>query len=84
MGLSIFAYTACGFFQLLKVTTTCFMIKYSSLTYRLIAAKVKMLPQPTDDDQRSKVHVQDLKKLVELHRKAYGYLNDFALYPNHN
>nr|WGC98066.1 OR27 variant 2 [Culex quinquefasciatus] len=72
VGLSIFAYTACGFFQLLKVTTTCFMIKYSSLTYRLISAKVKMLPQPTDDDQRSKVHVQDLKKLVDLHRKAYG------------
>ncbi|KAL9708378.1 hypothetical protein quinque_011896 [Culex quinquefasciatus] len=72
MGFSLIAYAICAFFELLKVSTTCFIIRYSALTFRLVAAKIKTLPQITEDESRTEVHVEDLKKVVELHRKAFG------------
>ncbi|KAL9692061.1 hypothetical protein quinque_015817 [Culex quinquefasciatus] len=44
---------------------------YNSLCYRLVAEKIRKLPQPTDDGS-TKVNIGDLKKLVEVHRKAYN------------
>lgn len=69
VGISVAAYCVCAYLELIKVTSTCFMIKYSSLTYRLVAEKIRKLPKK--DGPKTKVTVQDLKKVVELHRKAY-------------
>ncbi|XP_039436806.1 uncharacterized protein LOC120418448 [Culex pipiens pallens] len=71
VGLSMIAYSFCGFMSLIKIATMCFMIKYNSLCYRLVAEKIRKLPQHTDDGP-TKVNIEDLKKLVEVHRKAYN------------
>uniref|UniRef100_A0A1S4JAL4 Odorant receptor n=1 Tax=Culex quinquefasciatus TaxID=7176 RepID=A0A1S4JAL4_CULQU len=70
VAFSIAAYCICAFLELIKIATTCFIIKYSSLTYRLIATMIKKLPN-NDKDMQTTVDVEKLKEIVELHRKAY-------------
>ncbi|KAL9708380.1 hypothetical protein quinque_011898 [Culex quinquefasciatus] len=74
VAFSIAAYCICAFLELIKIATTCFIIKYSSLTYRLIATMIKKLPN-NDKDMQTTVDVEKLKEIVELHRKAYNITN---------
>lgn len=55
-------------------------IKYSSLTYRLVAIRVRKLAQFTTPQQQDQAtehkdgKVASIEKIVELHEKAFQYV----------
>lgn len=78
--LSLPAYYVCAYMSVIKVTTLLMMIKYSSLTYRLVAIRVRKLAQfttPQQQDQTAEhkdVKLASIEKIVQLHEKAFQYV----------
>ncbi|EDS31418.1 Odorant receptor 92a [Culex quinquefasciatus] len=64
MVFSLLAYMVCSYFTLVKLTLPLFMLRYSSMTYRLVAVRIRNLSVP-------EMTADDLKKVIELHRKAF-------------
>lgn len=67
MVFSLLAYMVCSYFTLVKLTLPLFMLRYSSMTYRLVAVRVRNLSVP-------QITAGDLKKVIELHRKAFEWV----------
>ncbi|KAL1401906.1 hypothetical protein pipiens_006313 [Culex pipiens pipiens] len=65
LAISVPAHCVSTLFSLLKITTAFFMIKYSSLTYRVVAARVQKLAQLEE------ITISDLAEVVELHEQAF-------------
>lgn len=65
LAMSVPAHCVSTLFSLLKITTAFFMIKYSSLTYRVVAARVQQLAQLKE------IKTTDIAEVVELHAQAF-------------
>ncbi|KAL9708400.1 hypothetical protein quinque_011918 [Culex quinquefasciatus] len=62
---SLFAYSVCGYFLLVKVSALLLMIQYSSSTYRLVELRIRKMAESKEVTQ------SELVDIVELHRLAY-------------
>ncbi|KAL9708399.1 hypothetical protein quinque_011917 [Culex quinquefasciatus] len=81
VALSVSAYCVCSYFLIIKACTMFLMIRYSALTYRLVAMRIRKLTRFSDaEDQSSAVEVSDLAEVVELHRLAYNLFNVMVLF----
>ncbi|EDS41950.1 Odorant receptor 13a [Culex quinquefasciatus] len=65
MVFSLLAYMVCSYFTLVKLTLPLFTIRYSSMTYRLVAIRIRNLT-------RYKSSAADIKDIIELHQQAFN------------
>ncbi|XP_038109910.1 uncharacterized protein LOC6035766 [Culex quinquefasciatus] len=73
--LSLLSYCTSSSFTFVKTTTPLFMMKYNTLAYRLVAAKIRELPNHLAESKQSEISKSDLIEVVQLHRQAYKVTN---------
>ncbi|XP_065093923.1 uncharacterized protein LOC135714475 [Ochlerotatus camptorhynchus] len=66
MVLSLTAYCICSYLSVIKVTSLLSAIRYNSLTYRLVAIRVRRLQHGGQE-----VTISSIDEIVKLHRKAF-------------
>lgn len=66
MVLSLIAYCVCSYISVIKVTGLLSAIRYNSLTYRLVAIRVRRLQHNGQE-----VTISNIDEIVKLHRKAF-------------
>ncbi|XP_055642205.1 odorant receptor 45b-like [Toxorhynchites rutilus septentrionalis] len=74
LALGQVVYCYCAYISVIKVTSMLILIKYSSLTYRLIAVQIRYLRLQLIMEKKedyAKMKIEQLVKIVQLHESAF-------------